>query len=30
MHIDEHDQMVAVRKSKAEAVWPIHARGKIL
>ncbi|MDA0745444.1 MAG: alanine racemase [bacterium] len=28
--VNEHDQMVAVRKGKVEAIWPIHARGKIL
>lgn len=27
--VNEHDQLVAVRKGVVEAVWPIHARGKI-
>lgn len=27
--VNEHDEMVAVRKGKVEAVWPIYARGKI-
>ena len=27
--VNEHDEMVAVRKGKVEAVWPILARGKI-
>ena len=27
--VNEHDEMVAVRKGQVEAVWPILARGKI-
>lgn len=27
--VNEHDVMVAVRGGEVEAVWPIHARGKI-
>jgi D-serine deaminase-like pyridoxal phosphate-dependent protein len=27
--VNEHDEMVAVRKGVVEAVWPIYARGKI-
>jgi len=27
--INEHDQLVAIRKGRVEAVWPIDARGKI-
>jgi D-serine deaminase-like pyridoxal phosphate-dependent protein len=27
--VNEHEEMVAVRKGKVEAVWPIYARGKI-
>ena len=27
--VNEHDEMVAVRNGKVEAVWPILARGKI-
>ena len=27
--VNEHDEMVAIRKGVVEAVWPIHARGKI-
>jgi D-serine deaminase-like pyridoxal phosphate-dependent protein len=27
--VNEHDEMVAVRRGVVEAVWPIHARGKI-
>ncbi len=27
--VNEHDELVAVRKGRVEAVWPVHARGKI-
>lgn len=27
--VNEHDEIVAVRKGRVEAVWPIYARGKI-
>jgi len=27
--VNEHDVMVAVREGRVEAVWPVHARGKI-
>jgi D-serine deaminase-like pyridoxal phosphate-dependent protein len=27
--VNEHDELVAVREGKVEAVWPVHARGKI-
>lgn len=27
--VNEHDELVAVRNGQVEAVWPIHARGKI-
>lgn len=27
--VNEHEEMVAVRKGRVEAVWPIYARGKI-
>jgi D-serine deaminase-like pyridoxal phosphate-dependent protein len=27
--VNEHDELVAVRKARVEAVWPIYARGKI-
>jgi D-serine deaminase-like pyridoxal phosphate-dependent protein len=27
--VNEHDELVAIRKGKVEAVWPINARGKI-
>jgi D-serine deaminase-like pyridoxal phosphate-dependent protein len=27
--VNEHNEMVAIRKGVVEAVWPIHARGKI-
>ena len=27
--VNEHDELVAVRKGRVEAVWPIYARGKI-
>lgn len=27
--VNEHDEIVAVRKGRVEAIWPIHARGKI-
>jgi D-serine deaminase-like pyridoxal phosphate-dependent protein len=27
--VNEHDQLVAIRGGKVEAVWPIYARGKI-
>ncbi len=27
--VNEHDELVAVRKGRVQAVWPIHARGKI-
>jgi D-serine deaminase-like pyridoxal phosphate-dependent protein len=27
--VNEHDEIVAVRKGKVAAVWPIYARGKI-
>jgi D-serine deaminase-like pyridoxal phosphate-dependent protein len=28
--VNEHDEVVVVRKGKVEAVWPVEARGKIL
>ena len=27
--VNEHDEIVAIRKGKPEAVWPVHARGRI-
>ncbi len=27
--VNEHDEMYAVRKGEVEAVWPVHARGKL-
>lgn len=27
--VNEHDEIVAVRNGKVEAVWPVHARGKL-
>ena len=27
--VNEHDELVAVRKGRVEAVWPVHARGRI-
>jgi D-serine deaminase-like pyridoxal phosphate-dependent protein len=27
--VNEHDELVAVRKGRVEAIWPIYARGKI-
>jgi D-serine deaminase-like pyridoxal phosphate-dependent protein len=27
--VNEHDEIVAIRKGRVEAVWPVHARGKI-
>jgi D-serine deaminase-like pyridoxal phosphate-dependent protein len=27
--VNEHNEIVAVRKGRVEAIWPIHARGKI-
>lgn len=27
--VNEHDEIVAVRKGRVEAIWPIYARGKI-
>jgi D-serine deaminase-like pyridoxal phosphate-dependent protein len=27
--VNEHDELVAVRKGEVEAIWPIYARGKI-
>jgi D-serine deaminase-like pyridoxal phosphate-dependent protein len=27
--VNEHEELVAVRKGRVEAIWPIHARGKI-
>ena len=27
--VNEHDELVAVRKGRVEAVWPIYARGKV-
>ena len=27
--VNEHDEMVAVRKGRVEAIWPVAARGKI-
>jgi D-serine deaminase-like pyridoxal phosphate-dependent protein len=27
--VNEHDEIVAVRQGRVEAVWPVHARGKI-
>lgn len=27
--VNEHDELVAVRKGQVEAIWPVYARGKI-
>jgi D-serine deaminase-like pyridoxal phosphate-dependent protein len=27
--VNEHDEIVAVRDDRVEAIWPVHARGKI-
>ena len=27
--INEHDQIIALRQGKVEAIWPVHARGQI-
>jgi D-serine deaminase-like pyridoxal phosphate-dependent protein len=27
--VNEHDDVVAVRGGQVEAVWPVHARGKV-
>jgi D-serine deaminase-like pyridoxal phosphate-dependent protein len=27
--VNEHDELVAIRKGRVEAIWPIYARGKI-
>jgi D-serine deaminase-like pyridoxal phosphate-dependent protein len=27
--VNEHDELIAVRNGRVEAVWPVHARGKI-
>ena len=27
--VNEHDEMAAVRQGKVEAIWPVHARGRI-
>ena len=27
--VNEHDELVAVRKGEVEAIWPVYARGKI-
>jgi D-serine deaminase-like pyridoxal phosphate-dependent protein len=27
--VNEHDEIVAIRKGRVEAIWPVLARGKI-